>query len=55
MGIGEVIPLGAIKLITISVHSHAGALINDYLWDVAGPSVVKPEISWRAHHDQIVT
>ena len=55
MGAGEVIPLGAVKLITISVHSHAGTLINDYLCNVAGPSVVNSEISWRAHLDQIVT
>jgi hypothetical protein len=55
MGTGEVIPLGAIKLITICVHSHAGTLINDYLCDVAGPSVVKSEFSWRAHRDPIVT
>jgi len=30
MGTGEVIHLGTVKLITISVHNHASTLINDY-------------------------
>jgi hypothetical protein len=54
MSTGEVVPLGAVKLINISIHSLASTLINDYLYDVASPSVIKSEISWRAHHDQIV-
>jgi hypothetical protein len=55
MGTGEVVPLGAVKLINISAHNLASTLINDYLCDVAGPSIVKSEISWRVHHDQKVT
>jgi hypothetical protein len=54
MGTGEVVPLGAVKHVSISVHSLASTLINDYLYDVASPSVVRSEISRRAHHDQIL-
>jgi hypothetical protein len=31
MRTGEVVPLGAVKLITFSIHSHASTLMNDCL------------------------